>query len=151
LFLLLLLLCIFSFFFLSFSFFTHVLLTPSSLLSYPHSHTLHSPSCPILQSLVHLTNYSFCPFSSILSPDFIFHSYPPQPVTTLPSWSAAYSTNCTKQQPPAIPDKNTLYYNRNTPKHTQGPQNTATPITQPTQTLPFPPTLFLIATFTYSP
>jgi hypothetical protein len=34
-------------------------------------------------------------------------------------------------QPSAIPDTNTLHYNRNTPKHTQEPQNPATPIPLP--------------------
>jgi hypothetical protein len=47
---------------------------------------------------------------------------------------------------PEIPDTNTLHYNnRNTPKHTQGPQSPAPVITLPPR--PFPSPLYS-ATFT---
>jgi hypothetical protein len=74
-----------------------------------------------------------------------FSSSPNQttfPFYTLTTCWPTYCTNFTQPQPPIIPDTSTLPYNRNTPKHTQGPQNPAAPIlllplTHSTSCLPF--------------
>jgi hypothetical protein len=89
----------------------------------------------------------FLPFSSTFSPVFTTHSDPPPTChqTTPPSYTIttcwlAYCTNCTQPQPSVIPDTNTLHYNRNIPKHTQGPQNPAAliPLNLPTHHFPTP-------------
>jgi hypothetical protein len=70
-------------FFVVFLFFFPVILTSPVLFSYPYSYPLTFPPFPVLQSIVLPPNYSFCSFSSTLSPS----SPPPptpQPVTTLP-------------------------------------------------------------------
>jgi hypothetical protein len=60
------------------------------------------------------------------------HTTPPS--YTLTTCWLAYCTNHTPLQPPspAIPDTGTLHHNsKNTPKHTQGLQNPAAPISLP--------------------
>jgi hypothetical protein len=87
-------------------------------------------------------------FSSTLSLAFNTPSHPPPTChqttslsyTLITCWPT-YCNNLTQPQPPAIPDTSTLHYNnRNTPKHTQGPQNSAAPthITSLTHTPRFP-------------
>jgi hypothetical protein len=85
--------------------------------------------------------------SQLLFLPLLFHSLPlPSPLfhppstchyTTLHFYTLItcrqiYCTNFIKPQPLAIPDTNTLHYsNRNTLKHTQGPQNSAAPSALP--------------------
>jgi hypothetical protein len=91
----------------------------------------------VLQSIVFLPNFCFCPFSSILSPCLYLplpffptcHITPPS--YTLSIYWKTYCANFTQPQPPAIPDTSTLNYNRNTPKQTQGPKNPAAPTLLP--------------------
>jgi hypothetical protein len=102
--------------------------------------SLHFPSFFCATSIVLPPNYSFCPFSSIislflylllLSSSTCHHTTPPSYRLTT-HWPINY-TNCTQSQPPAIPNTSTLHYNnRNRHKHTQGSQNPAAPT-------PFPP------------
>jgi hypothetical protein len=107
----------------------------------------------VLQSIALLYNYSFCPFSPTLSPcphlplpfSLTCHQTTP-PYYTLTTCWLTYYTNFTQPQPPAISDISTLHYNRNTPKHTQGPQNLTAPtelhpLAHSTPTSPFSATL----------
>jgi hypothetical protein len=67
---------------------------------------------------------------------------------TFITWWLTYYNNFTQPQTSAIPTTSTLYYNnRNTPKHTQGPQNPTAPallpsLTTPLLTSPFSATLY---------
>jgi hypothetical protein len=131
------------------SYFLSVLSTSPSLSFHPYSHPLHFPSfsCAIIH----------CFPSQLLFLPLLIHSLPcihlslqtsPNLSPHYPSllhthtWWPTYYTNFTQPQPPAIPDTSTLHYNRNTPKHTQGPKNPAVftplpPLTYPTSCLPF--------------
>jgi hypothetical protein len=116
-----------------FFFFILLLSTPISQFSYPYSHLLHSPffSCTTIHSFP----------SQLLFLPLLIHSFPclylslPSSPNLSPHYHSLLHTQYlltipTQPQPPAIPDTSTLHYNnRNTPKHTQGPQNPATPIT----------------------
>jgi hypothetical protein len=108
-----------------FLFFIPILITPSSIFSYPYSHPLHSPS--FCCTTIH------CSPSQLLFLPLLIHSFPlhlPLPCSPnlLPHYPSllhittcclVYCINCTQPQPPAIPDTNTLHYNNtNTPKHT---------------------------------
>jgi hypothetical protein len=124
-----------------------VLLALPSLFSYPYSYLLHFPtfSCATIHALP--PNYSFYPFSSTLSP-----SSPPCPI--LPNLSSHYLSLLHTQHAltsllyqlyttpaPVILDTSTIHDNRNTPKHTEGPQKPAAPISLPHPS-PFPSPLF---------
>jgi hypothetical protein len=76
------------------------------------------------------------------------HTTPPS--YTLTTYWLAYCSNCTQPLLPSISDTNTLCYNRNTRKHTQGPQNPAATIPLNPPTHPFSHSPFS-ATFTNSP
>jgi hypothetical protein len=130
---------IFFFFFKCYQLYHHHLLIPTLT-----PFTL--PPSPVLKYIALQPNYSFCPFSSTLSPGL--HPlllFSPNLSTNCPSLLHTHHllTNLLSQlfttQPPAIPDTSTLHYNnRNTPKHTQVPQNPAAPpVTHPTSHLSF--------------
>jgi hypothetical protein len=123
-----------------------VLLTSPSLFSYAYSYPLTFSPFPVQQSIVLSPNYSFCPFSSTLSP--CHHLF----LLSSPNLLSYYlSLLCIQHlltslvyqlytiPSPAIPDTSTFHYNRNTPKYAQGPQNPTTPIP-----LPQHPPLFLL-------
>jgi hypothetical protein len=137
----------------SWLFFKSALLASPSLFSCPYSYPLHFPSfscatihcspsqlffLPLLiQSFLclHLSLLLSFPNLSQLYPSLL-HTH--HSVTSL--LSQPYTPPA-----PAIPDTSTLHYNnRNTSKHTQGPQNPATPILLPLSTHPFSHTLFLV-------
>jgi hypothetical protein len=95
--------------FLFFLLFISVLLTPSSLFSYPSSHPLHFPYIPC-------TTFCCSPSQLLFLPLFI-HSFPclylpllsltiPPSYTLTICW-IAYCTKRTQPQPPAILDTNT--------------------------------------------
>jgi hypothetical protein len=98
------------------------LLSLPTTLSAP-SHPLNPPS-----SLTLLT-------SPNLSPQYLFLLHTYHPMTSL--LYKLYTTPA-----PVIPYTSTLHYNRNTPKHTQGPQKTAAPISLSLLQLLFLPPLF---------
>jgi hypothetical protein len=128
--------------------FSSVLLKISSLFSYPYSYPLHFPSfffviiyCSPSQLLCLLFSSTLCPiFTSPSYPSPTFHHTAPPSYTLTTHW-LTYCTNWTHPEPPVIPDRLTLHYNRNAPKHTQGLQNTVTLIpSSPTHSpLFFPP------------
>jgi hypothetical protein len=103
----------------------------------------------VVQPIVLLPNYSFSSFSSTRSPCLhlsllsSLNLSPHPPSYTLTTCWLTYYTNFTHPQPPEIPDTSTLHHNnRNTSKHTWGPQNPVAPIlllplTHPTFCLPF--------------
>jgi hypothetical protein len=64
-------------FLLCFSLFIPVLLTSPTLFSYPYSYTLHFPSFYCVTIYCSPCNYSFCPFSSTLSPVLTSPSHRP--------------------------------------------------------------------------
>jgi hypothetical protein len=109
------------------------------------------PPSPVLQSIVFLSNYSFCPFSSTLSPCALTipscspptcHQTGPPSYTLTTCWPNYY-TNFTQPQLPIIPDTSTLHNNnRNIPKHTQGPQNLTVPTSFPHSPTPLPTSSF---------
>jgi hypothetical protein len=91
-------------------------------------------------------NYSFCPLSPSLSSIFTTSSYPPNLSPHYPIFPthSHLLTSLLYQlytiPAPCNPDTSILHYNnRNIPKHAQGPQNPATPIS-----LPLPTHLFLV-------
>jgi hypothetical protein len=110
------------------------------------------------KSIALLPNHSFCPLSPTLSPahTFLSHSPPPCHQTTPPSYTLttylpAYCTNCTQTQSPAVPDTSSLHYNRNTPKHIQGPQKPSSPHIASTTHLTPPPAFPCSATLSNFP
>jgi hypothetical protein len=73
--------------------------------------TITLPPSPVLQSIVFLPIYSFCPSHPLCLPDFTPASHPPPTChhTTPPSYTLAncwltYCTNFTQPKHPAIPD-----------------------------------------------
>jgi hypothetical protein len=126
-FLIFLFLFLFSFFFLYYQLHHHCLLI---LILTPFT----CPPSPVLQCIVLLPNYLFYAFSSTLPP-CLHLPFPPSPNLaphypssyTLTTCWLTYCTNCT-QPNPCNPWHSTLHFNnRDTPKHTQGPQNPAAP------------------------
>jgi hypothetical protein len=88
--------------------------------------------------------------SHSLSPIFTSLSYPPPTCqhTNPPSYTLTthWLDNCTnyaRPWPPAIPDTSTFHYNRNIPKHAQGPQNPAVPFLSPHLPTLFPTPLLV--------
>jgi hypothetical protein len=117
----------------------------SSLLS-----PLHSPSFSCAKIHCSHSQLLFLPLLTHSPPALTFPSHSPPtchhttpPSHTLTACWPTYYTNFTQPQLPAIPDTSTLHYsNRNTPKHTQEPQNPAastllSPLTHPTSCLLF--------------
>jgi hypothetical protein len=97
-------------FFLILIFIIPVLVTSSSLVSYPYSYPLHFPSFSCATIHCSPSNYSFCS-SSTLSPIFTSPFYPSPtchhtapPSYTLTDCWLVYCTNCTQLQPLAIPE-----------------------------------------------
>jgi hypothetical protein len=127
-----------------------VLLTLPSLFSYLYSYPFHflSLSCATIQCSP--SQLLVLPFSSTLFPIFTSLSYPPPTCqhTNPPSYTLTthWLDNCTnyaRPWPPAIPDTSTFHYNRNIPKHAQGPQNPAVPFLSPHLPTLFPTPLLV--------
>jgi hypothetical protein len=85
----------------------------------------HSP--PLKENGIILSPQLYFPVLSFLnlSPHYTCLLHTHHPLTRL------LYTNCTQPQPPAIPDTSTLHFNKNPPKHAQGPQNPTVPILLP--------------------
>jgi hypothetical protein len=123
-----------------------MLSTLPSSSSHHHSHPLYSPSfcakihCPPSQKFISAPSNPLSPTDLTLpshSPLTCLHTIPHS--YTLITCSPTYYTKFTQLQLPAIPDTITLHCNRNTPKHTQGPQKPAAPATtSPTHPPHFP-------------
>jgi hypothetical protein len=137
------------------SFLIPVLLILPSLFSYPYSYPLHFPSFSYVAIYCSPSQLLFLPLLIHSFPVFTSFSHPPPtchhtipPSYTLTTHRLTYCTNFTQPQRPAIPDTITLHYNnRNTTKHTQGPQNPVAPITLPQSLTPFLASTFLVPPF----
>jgi hypothetical protein len=127
--------------------FFHSILSPlPSQSSHLYSYHFHSPSFSCAKIHCYPSQLLFLP---LLIHYFALPStsspIPPQTVTRLslpPTDSLLIKPlyQLTQPQPLPIPDTSTLHYNRNTPKHTQEPQNPAAhtllpPLTHPTSCL----------------
>jgi hypothetical protein len=123
-----------------FSFFLSILSALPSPSSHLYSHSLHSPSFSFPTTLSDPSQLLSPPFSP--PPPFLLNLSPHYSPYTLTTCWPTYYTNFTQPQPPTIPDTSTLHYNRNTLKHTQGPQNPVAHTLLPSLTQPLPASQF---------
>jgi hypothetical protein len=107
------------------------------------SHSIHSPSffCTIHCSPSQLLLPLLIHCLPLPSPPPTSHQTTPPSYTRIMCWPT-YCTNFTQPQPPPIPDTSTLHYNRNAPKHTQGPQHPAASTSLPRLPTPLPTSSF---------
>jgi hypothetical protein len=133
-----------------FSFFLSVLSTLPSLSSHPYSHSFTLPPPPVLQSIALLPNYSFCPFSSTLSPGLQPSAQPPPTChhTTLPP------THSPPADQPTVPTyitlapcdpshKPTTLQQKYTQTHTRATKSSSPHIASPTHPPHFPPPILV--------